>query len=438
MSKKLSLGAALALMIIAAAVTVSLTYVYAMNRFNEKVADVNQRQAMYTKLSEIDQKSRQDYIGKINETALNDGIAAGYMAGLTNGNGKYLSAEKYKSYLSGSSDKNVGVGIRTIQDSDGNMEVVEVFPNSPAEKSGIKKGDVILSIDGREVIRTSYGEAVNSLDGAAGTSVSFSILRKTEGADTKDAASRITVPVTRAEYRRSTLSSSVINGNVGYLSISEFQASTKEQFTDAINSLTEKKVAGLVIDLRNNSGGDMAAMAEVLDPLLPAGGTVSYVNKAGKKTEEFRSKSSQIPLPVSVIVNRSTFGAAELFAADIKDYKRGKLIGEKTAGYGTKDEVLPLSDGSAIMLSVAYYTRINGDAFNGKGIDADLKATLTDSQKELLLRRSLAPLDDPQVQTAVTALVQQGADVAQIPGTDSVSSAGGESGADSSSGTNSR
>ena len=121
MSRKLSWGAAVALVAVTASVTVSLTYVYAMKSFNTKVADINERQAMYTKLSEIDQKTRQDYIGSVNEKELNDGICAGYAAGLGNSQAKYLSAEKYKAYLNGSSEKSIGVGIKTVQDKDGNI-----------------------------------------------------------------------------------------------------------------------------------------------------------------------------------------------------------------------------------------------------------------------------------------------------------------------------
>lgn len=418
MSKKVSLGAAAAMSLVAAAITVSLTYTFAMGRFNEKVADVNERQAMYTKLSEIDQKVRQDYIGKIGETELNDGIAAGYMAGLGDSGAKYLSAEKYKNYLSSTSKKAVGVGIRTIQDADGNMEVIEVLPNSSASKAGLQKGDVILSLDGKEVIRLSYGEAVNKLDGTVGTTVKLGLLRKTT-ADGKTTTNKIDVTVTRAEYQRVTVSSSVINGNVGYIAISEFQSSTKDQFVSAINTLTEKKVAGLVIDLRNNSGGSEEVMASVLDEFLPAVSLVSYADRNGKVTVEYSSKSGEINLPISVVVGSSTYGAAEIFAADIKDYKKGKLIGEKTAGHGTKEDMIPLSDGSAIQLSVGNYTRIDGKTFNGVGVDVDMAIEMTQEQKDLLLRRSLTTLEDPQIQAAVTALVTQGADVQQIPGTDS-------------------
>ena len=157
----------------------------------------------------------------------------------------------------------------------------------------------------------------------------------------------------------------------------------------------------------------------MLDEFLPAVSLVSYADRNGKITVEYSSKSGEINLPISVVVGSSTYGAAEIFAADIKDYKKGKLIGEKTAGHGTKEDMIPLSDGSAIQLSVGNYTRIDGKTFNGVGVDVDMAIEMTQEQKDLLLRRSLTTLEDPQIQAAVTALVTQGADVQQIPGTDS-------------------
>lgn len=436
MGRKFSLGATVSLAAITAAITVSLTYVYAMNHFNAKMADVNQRQAMYNKLSEIDQKARQDFIGRIDETQLKDGIGTGYMAGLGDPNGRYLSAEKYKTYLAGNSGKNVGVGILTIQDSDGNMEVIEVFPNSAAERSGVKKGDVITAVDGKEIVRISYGEALNYLDGTAGSTVMLTILRNTTAEDGTESAERLELTATRSEYQRSLVKSTIINGNVGYMAVSDFQEATVEQFGSALQSLRNKGVCGLVIDLRSNSGGSVEPMAEILDQLLPAGNTVSSVDNEGKTTVEFTSDADELPLPVSVIVNGETYGAAEIFAADIKDYKKGLLVGETTAGYGVKEQVLPLTDGSAIVLSVGNYTRVNGETFGGAGIQPDIEMALSSAQEELFKRKSLPEADDPQLQAAVTALLRQGAGVLEIPGTGVSSSqpAEGESAGSGSSG----
>lgn len=422
MSKKVSLGAAVSIAAIASAITVSLTYVYAMDSFNKKVADVNARQAMYQKLNEIDQKARQNYVGTINESALTDAICAGYAAGLGDSHAQYLSAAKYREYLSASDSKSTGVGVRTVQDSDGNMEVIEVMPKSPAEKAGIKKGDVIVSLDGKEIQRITYGDALNRLSGTAGTKVKLGILRQAAGAPSAPAApsspaQALTVTVVRAEYEENMLSASMINGNAGYMKVAEFTNSMPQNFNDALSNLVKQGAVGLVIDLRDNPGGKMAAAADVLDTLLPAGNTVSYRDKSGKVTVEYTSSSNEVNLPVSVLVNHETYGAAELFAADIRDFKKGLVVGEETAGYGVRDEAVPLSDGSAILISDAEYLTAGGKTFNGVGINPDIPKDLSEEQQSQLKRNLLVIRDDPQVQAGVTALVRQGAAVKDIPGT---------------------
>lgn len=448
------MGAAVALVAVSAAVTVSLTYDYAMKNFNAKMADVNERQAMYTKLSEMDQKARQEYIGTVDETALNDGICAGYLAGLGDAQAKYLSAEKYKEYLGANKQKSVGVGIKTVRDADGNMEVIQVMPNSPAEKSGIKKGDTIVSVDDKEVLRLTYGDALNKLDGLVGSKVKLGILRGDSASSAASSSSStaseassgsgqaavkadlLSITVTRGEYVEQTVTSSMINGNIAYLKISEFSDSNAAQFSSALTARMKAGAAGIIIDLRNNSGGSVKGMAAMLDLLLPAGNTVSYKDKSGKVTVEYRSDSNAVSLPVSVLVNQNTLGAAEIFASDIKDYKKGLLVGEKTAGYGTKDEVVPLSDGSAMILSVANYLTLNGAVFNGHGIDVDIEKKLTDTQQNLLNKDSLPGEQDPQLQTAISALIRQGAAVSVSPGSQASSAVNTASGAGTSAAQN--
>ena len=432
MGRKVSLGAAISFAAVVSAVTVSLTYVYAMDVFNTRVADVNQRQAMYTKLSEIDQKTRQDYIGEITESALNDGICAGYIAGLSDPDARYLSAERYLAYTSGGQTQTIGAGIRTIQDADGNMEIIEVFPGSAAERAGLRKGDVITAIDGREVIRLTYGEALTQLDGTAGSAVRFNVLRAPEdGGDLQ----QFEFNIVRAEYSRPLIDSAVINGNVGYISVVAFQESMLEQFTQLLNSFREQNVCGLVIDLRSNSGGSVEAMAQALDELLPAGNMVMSIDKSGETTAQYLSDAGGLGLPISVIIDGSTYGAAEIFAADIQDYDRGLLIGGTTAGYGVQTEVVPLSDGSAVILPTARYIRVDGTEIHGAGISPDMEISLNEEQQAQFNRESLALSDDPQAQAAVTALMRQGADVAEPPGT--VSSSAEEPSGDDASGAES-
>lgn len=414
MSRKITVAAAVSVAAVTAAVTVSLTYGYAMDNFNRKVADVTERQAMYTKLSEIDRKVRQDYIGKLDEAALRDGLCAGYVGGLSDPHAQYLSAEKYKAYLGSAGSSGTGAGIATVQDRDGNMEVIEVAPGSPAEKAGVKKGDTIVAVDGDDVARITYAAALNRLDGTAGTRVKFRILRRAAGADSAAAAQPFELTVVRGEYRQQTVTSSLINGNIAFIRISRFADGTPQEFNTALSRLI-RGAAGLVVDLRNNSAGSVASAAQVLDTLLPAGDTVASRDRTGKVTVEFTSKANEIPLPVSVLVNGGTSGAAELFAADVRDFRKGLVVGEKTAGSSAKVEAVPLSDGSAVLLPVAEYLPAGKKSFGGAGVAADIGKGLSEEQRALLERNGLPPAQDPQVSAAVASLARQGAAVLRMP-----------------------
>ena len=207
----------------------------------------------------------------------------------------------------------------------------------------------------------------------------------------------------------------MINGNVYYIKISQFNSDTVDQFATKLSQAKDSGAAGLVIDLRNNSGGNMEAMAQILDLIVPSGDTVSYVDKSGKTTVEYSSKANETALPISVLVNENTYSAAELFAADIRDFNKGLLVGQTTAGSGMKTEIVPLSDGSAVMLPIARYITVNGSSFDGEGIAPDVDLSLSQEQADLLARNNLPLADDPQVQAAVTALVRQGAQVQEIP-----------------------
>ena len=383
MSKKISLGAGIALAAVASAVTVSLTYVYAMNSFNEKMADVNERQAMYTKLSEIDQKVRQDYVGSIDEKTLEDAICTGYVAGLGDAGAKYYSAELFQQYQAGLTGKNVGVGVTTVQDEDGNMEIVDVLPGSAGEKAGLKKGDVVVALDGKEVVRLTYGEAVNKLDGQVGTTVELTVLRPAQ--EEGGTAETLSFTVTRAEYVQRSITSATINGNIGYLAVSQFREGADNQFNNELSALLKSGIAGLVIDLRNNSGGDMEVMAGMLDVLLPAGTMVSSRDSAGTVEVEYTSSANEIGIPISVLVNGSTYGAAELFAAELQEMDWGVIVGEPTFGKGFSQQTFPLLSGGAINISTARYYTGGGVCLIGTGLTLDQEVTLT--EEGMLLRK---------------------------------------------------
>lgn len=404
MKKRISIGGMIALMALTAAVTVSLCYPYAMGRFNKTVADLNERQAMYQILSEIDQKVRSEYLGDIDEEKLKDGMCAGYLAGLLDAGGQYLSAEKYKEYQSGKNEKFVGVGIETVEDEDGNMLVVEVLPNTPAERGGLQKGDAIFRVDGSDVKRIGFSTAQGRLEGEIGTKVAISYLRAESSGEEEEPPAVYTVELTRNAYQAQPVRCRMLDGGVGYAVVASFEPGALEAFQQGISALLEEGMQRLIIDVRNNADGDVEEAARTLDWLLPAGNLISTVDREGEETVVYTSDAKELGLPMAVIVNDGTGGAAELFAAAIQDYKKGVLVGDTTAGRGTKDTVIQLSDGSAFILPVAYYVTPGSGIFTGSGIKPSVQVALTKDQRDQLNRRSLAEENDPQLQSAFTAV----------------------------------
>lgn len=464
MRKKVSLGVLIALIALTAAIAVSLTYMIALHKFNEVLPGFNERQKMYDKVSEIDQTVRQDFLGEIDEARLKTGLSAGYIAGLGDTQAQYLTPEKYKEYLAGVSEKFVGVGVKTAEDEDGNMEVILVLPGTPAEANGIQKGDVILAIDGKEVRRIGYSDALNRLEGSVGSSVELRLLRSVplpaqdgeeteapekaekpekekkeakkdaageadkgkeaeaekeqntemenpqEKAEAEEPAKLFTRTLVREEYRENTVTSRVINGEVGCISISEFDSRTREQLYSELSSLQKAAIGSLIFDLRGNVGGSVEEAAKILDELLPEGDLIRLKDKKGTVTVEFSSASGEINLPMTVLVDGQTCGAAELFALAVRDLKKTDIVGEVTAGSANKTKLSVLSDGSAILYSVASYIDSEGKELTGVGITPDIEIPLNDTQRARFKRRLLTDAEDPQLQAALRVLKKAGAE----------------------------
>lgn len=409
--RKISLGATVALMLLSAAVTVSLTYTYAMDRFNQKISDLNEREALYNKLSEIDDQARNRFAGGIDEATLQDAICAGYAAGLSNSNARYMSAERYADYASSSQGVNVGVGINTVMDEDGNMEIVEVYASSSAETDGLRKGDVVVALDGKEVSRIGYIDASAQLDGADGSQVVMTVLRP-DG----DKMKTLNFTVVRSVYTATSVSYQFINGNVGYIRVSAFGNSSVSAFRTALTVLqSEENLSGLVIDLRGNSDGDVDNMEKVADMLLPAGEIVRTVDKDGKQMDSYLSDAESVTLPITVVIDGSTAGAAEVMASALHD-AGCETVGETTAGTAQVTEVVVLSDGSALFIPTENYSSKTGAILYGQGVAADVPASLNEEEQQAFSRYDLQPQDDPMVQSAVTRLLASGADVEQVPG----------------------
>ncbi len=361
MSKKISLGAAIAFMAIVAALTFSLTTVFSMNNFTDMVYNVRERESMYQKLAEIDRAVREKYPDPVDETKLMDSVAGGYVGGLSDSYGKYYTAAEYNLHLQSQEGKYVGIGVVPQIDPSGYLYIKEVYPESPAYNAQIMAGDLIIKIDEADLTPENSQDMMSMLRGDAGTKVALVIRRGTED---------IGMEITRRQVEVPTVYGQNFDG-IGHLRIKNFTDATRDQFNKQLNKLLSEGVGAVAIDLRDNSGGSTRAMSAVLDLLVGSGDIVHAKYKGGRIEVLASSGESQINIPMVVLTNEKTQNTAEHFAQVLKEFGKAKTVGAKTAGQGTVQEFIKLSDGSAINITVARYISPNGFVFDKEGVKPD-------------------------------------------------------------------
>lgn len=370
MSKKiLSLGVALALMLVTAALTFSITMVYSQSEFNRRVYNIKEREAMYSKIAEVDNLVRQNYIGVIDEQKLQDSIADAFMEGIGDTYGIYFTAEEYTKYIASNSGVTVGIGV-TVQKADsGYIQIVSVNENSPAWEAGLQPDDLIIQVEDMPVSIANYSDAVKMFGGEEGTTVTFTVRR---GADDLEP-----ITVTKKRIEITTVTYKMLSEEIGYIAISGFNSNTVDQFNTALDTVMSQGAKGIVFDVRNNPGGTLASVSKILDRLLPEGPIVSATYKDGTTEMLATSDSAEINLPMVVVTNKNTASAAELFTQALKDYNKAVSVGDKTTyGKGTMQSIRKLNDGSALNITVARYNPPKSANYDGVGIPADFEVTL--------------------------------------------------------------
>ncbi len=392
MNKKISMGIAICFMAITAAVVFTLTMFFSLGIFNSKISNIEEREQLYKKLSEIDTYVRNQYLGEIDEEVLLDSIADGYMYGLGDRYADYMNQEEYKNYQDKNEGTLVGIGVTIQNDESGYILVTEVIPESPAAIVGIEPNDLIVAVNGEDVLTIGFTQASTNIKGEEGTKLSLTV--RHEGEDS-------TVEVTRSSVATSTISSRLI-GDYGYIKIEGFDKTTVNDFRYAVSDFRSKDAKGLIFDVRNNLGGLMTSVVEVLDYLLPEGDIVSEVNKKGEVKNVYTSDAEFIDMPMVVLINGETASAGELFAADLRDFKMAELVGQTTFGKGIMQGAFPLEDGSAIRMTIAYFNPGSGINFDGVGVKPDYEVALTTEQQ--LQFTSLDENTDPQLMKALEVL----------------------------------
>ena len=398
MSKKVSLGVAATVTLIAMAVTFSMTMTVSMNMFNNTVSSVKNKERMYNKLSEVDRYVRANEYFDINDDTLNDTIASGYMLGISDRYARYYSAKAYSERVGLANGRLMGIGAAVVKDpSSGYARIIRVYDNTPATNVGLEVGGFITAIGDTSTRSMNDTAAMTSaLLGEEGSIVSIKYLPPLREEQSFE--------ITHANYTTPSISTvRLMDNGVGYLRIDSFTSGTAVEFRNAVNSLTNQGATSLIFDLRDNSGENLNAALVATDYCVPSGLIAQSQDKNGNVADLRMSDENEITLPMVCLVNGSTASGAELFANALRKMAGATIVGSTTAGKGVLlSDPQSLSDGSAVVITVGILLDNEGKNWNGTGLTPDVDASLTNDEQSSYYDFTVD--NDPQITKAINAI----------------------------------
>ena len=315
------------------------------------------------KLNAIDSVLESFYFGDVDDETAKDNIYKAYLSSYGDKYTMYYTADEYKALKESTNGKFYGIGAVCQLSGEGGVLLVDVYDNGAGYQAGLRSGDRVVNVDGRDITDMELSSAVALIKGDKGTSVTLEVIRGTE---------RLTFSAVRDAVEAKTVSYTLLDNNIGYLSISQFEEVTTKQFKAAVEDLQSQGMKGLVIDIRNNPGGLLDTVVGMLKYMLPDGLIVYTEDKQGNRKEYKGQDNDEFNLPLAVIVNCNSASASEIFAGAIQDYGKGTIIGTQTYGKGIVQTVKPLTDGSAIKFTIAKYFTPKGQDIHGKGVTPDM------------------------------------------------------------------
>ncbi len=312
------------------------------------------------KLAELKGYIDKYYLNEYDERDLVNGAYAGYVAGLGDPYSAYMTKEDYESWMASATGNYSGVGITFAANEDGNFQVIEVNPGSPAEKAGVVPEDLILTVDGQTYTDSELMAA--AIRGKKGTEVTLIIFH--EGKEKE-------VKMVRDDIILDSVSYEMLDGGIGYIKISSFLDNTGAEFRDALKAVEDKNAKGLILDLRNNGGGLVDQSVEVADEFLDEG-VVCYVEDKGGNTETYNAEDGKLSIPAVILINESSASASEILAGALKD-NGYEIVGTKSFGKGVIQTTIEMDDGSALKLTIMQYLSPDKHVIHQKGIKPTVK-----------------------------------------------------------------
>lgn len=348
------------------------------------------------KFKQVRNLLEKDYYENVDENVLLEGAISGMTDSLKDPYTVYFPKEQMKSFMEKSEGSYVGIGISINVDNNGLLTVIEPFDDSPAKKAGIIQGDKIVKVDDKDVTGLrDENMVISMIKGIENTKVKISVYRPSEG-------KTIDFEMIRKKIKIVNIKSEVLPGDIGYIKIVMFDNEIGTYFEDHLNKLLSQKIKGLIIDLRDDPGGDYEEVVKIADRLLPKG-LIVYTEDKYKNRDEKTSDAKELSLPMALLVNGNSASASEILAGAVKDHKKGTLIGTRTFGKGLVQVVKQLDDGSGLKVTIARYFTPSGVCIQGIGIQPDIEVQVEEKYKNMPASQ-IPKEDDVQLKKAVEVL----------------------------------
>ena len=396
MNRVLKILVGILVLVIVAGISSLVTAEIIFSRYEAEISDDLVEFKMKRLTALLDNYFIEEYDLEALQTAAADGAAAAMVTATGDKWSYYISADQMQAYEEQTENEYVGIGV-TILEREAGVEIMEIFPGSPAEEAGIQVGDICIAVGDQSTAELGTDGTQNLVRGASGTKVQMTFLRGTE---------TYTVDVERRAIVMDVAEWQMLENGIAWITISNFDSHCAEQTLRCVLEALEQGAEALLFDVRFNGGGYKDELVLILDELLPEGAIFRSVDYKGKQ-EVIMSDADCLEIPMAVLVNEDTYSAAEFFAAALQEYGVAQVIGVQTTGKGNFQYVLELGDGSAAAISTGKYFTPNGVSLTDVGITPDVVIDLSNEDYAALYYSSLEPADDEQLQAAVEVLLDK-------------------------------
>lgn len=346
------------------------------------------------KIEYLEKLIDQEYLGEVDNDEMAEGVYAGLVYGLGDVYSRYYTADEYAQETASTDGAYAGIGVSIQKNKNGGVQIAECYEGGPGAEAGLQTGDVITAINDTDVTDMELSDVVSMIRENKDKTIVLTVLRENE-----DSSREISVDVTDVELP--SVSGEMLDESTGYIQITQFTGVTPQQYKDTFAELKDKGMERLVIDLRDNPGGLLTSVCDILREILPEGLIVYTEDKYGNREEETCDGKNKLDMPLAVLVNENSASASEIFAGAVQDHGVGTIVGTTTYGKGVVQELRQLSDGSAVKLTVSNYYTPNGNSINKVGIKPDVEVKLA---SVLLNKDEITHEEDNQLQKALNVI----------------------------------